>query len=87
MDQKPRSFRNNNKKFLRNAPFAKLRRGNIQGQLRDERWEEFKKTMRGMSPDDRFEALTNYLIANQYSMEAQVRVKGYVDALKRYGRV
>lgn len=83
---KPRIFRDNHRKFLK-TPFAKLRRGNIQGQLRDEKWDEFKKTLRGLSSDDKFAELTDYLVANQYSLEAQNRVNGYIKSLKHYGLV
>jgi len=64
---------------------GKLKQHEIQISYQDEDWQTFRKSLKGISTEKKFEKLQEWLNLQENSNKAQIQVTNYINALKRGG--
>ena len=59
----------------------------IQWAVNDREWQTFRETLKGLPVSEKYEKLSYYLFAKEYSPRSQIQVTNYVNALKRGGLI
>lgn len=65
----------------------KLTRAEIQRAVRDPQWQEFRKSLKGLSTEEKLNKLRSWLLRHPGSKKAQIQVQNYKNALKRGGQL
>jgi hypothetical protein len=67
--------------------FEEVKRKDIQRCVKNEQWQKFRKTLKGKTSREKFNALKSWLNNRNRSYCAKVQVTNYVNALKRGGTI
>lgn len=67
--------------------FGPVTRQEVQQAVKDEFWQRTRLYMKGISTEDKFKVLRNYLQGQEDDRMVQVRVTNYVTALSRGGLI
>lgn len=66
-------------------------REEIQRAIKDDAWQSFRLSLKGLSTEDKLYRLDNYLVSRELnggvSRDEQVRVDNYINALLRGGQL
>lgn len=67
--------------------FGEITREEIEQYVNDEKWQEFRESLKGLNNPQKYEKLKQWLEQNNNSRKAQVQVTNYVNALLRGGQI
>ena len=72
-------------KNLKDIP--KIDKEEIDKAIDDEKWQEFRKSLKGISTEEKLDKLQEWLNSHKGSRKAEVQVINYINALKRGGQL
>jgi hypothetical protein len=55
--------------------------------VKDEKWQEVRRSMKGVSLIEKYNTLERWLRKNSHSEKSKIQVTNYVNALKRGGLI
>lgn len=67
--------------------FGKYNITEIKRAVKEPKWQEFRKGLKGISLEQKFRELKKWLRRNRNSKRAKIQVTNYVNALKRAGLI
>jgi len=72
-------------KNLKDIP--KINKEEIDKAIDDKKWQEFRKSLKGLSTEEKLDKLQEWLNSHKGSRKAEVQVINYINALKRGGQL
>ena len=71
---------------LRKNQVPKIRKEDIDPAIKDEKWQEFRKSLKGLSTDEKTDKLEQWL-KDHPGKKGEIQVINYWNALRRGGQI
>jgi len=71
---------------LRNKHIPKIKKDEIDPAVKDTKWQDFRRSLKGLDTEEKLDELEQWLIDNP-GRKSEIQVINYYNALKRGGQV
>ena len=72
---------------LRKKKIPRIKKEEIMDAIKDDKWQEFRRSLKGLSTEEKLDKLESWLESHPGSSKARVQVINYYNALKRGGQI